>query len=73
MVATYIKKDHAQYDLCDSGLYSREMIDVFFVCLVSGLVESFNFGIYSGKINVINVKISVMLLLIELDLFIPLS
>ena len=30
---------------------------MFFVGLVSGLVENFNIGIYSDTINVINVKL----------------
>ena len=29
MFATYMKKDYAQYDLCESGLYSREIINMF--------------------------------------------
>ena len=39
---------------------------------VSGLVKNFNIGIFSDTINVINVKLCVMVLLMELDLFIPL-
>ena len=40
---------------------------------MSGLVESFNIGIYSDTINVKNVKLCMMVLLVELYLFIPLS
>ena len=42
MVAIYIKKNHAQYDLCDSGVYSREIFNMFLVVQVSGLVQNFN-------------------------------
>ena len=38
-----------------------------------GLVKKFNFGIFSVTVNVINVKICMMVLLLELDLFMPLS
>ena len=51
-------------------MYSREIINIFFVGQVSGLVESFNTGIYSDTINV---KFCMIVLLIELYLFIPLS
>ena len=40
---------------------------------MSGLVENLNIGIYSDTINVINVKLCMMVLLIEFYLFIPLS
>ena len=63
----------AQYDLCDSGVYSREIINMFFVGQVSLLVENFNIGIYSDIIRVINVKICAMVLLADHYLFIPLS
>ena len=66
-------KVYAQYNLCDSGVYSRETINMFFVGQVSWLVENFNFGIYSDIINVINVKLCMMVLPIKLNLFIPLS
>ena len=46
---------------------------MFFVGQVSGLVENLNTGLYSETINVINVELCVMVLLIELYLFIPLS
>ena len=60
-------------------MYSRERIDwgfffvLVFVSQVFGLVENFNIRIYSDTINVINVKLCVMVLLVELHLFIPLS
>ena len=55
-----------------TGVYSREIIYMFFMGQVSGLVENFNIGIYSDTINVINVKLCMMVLHIELYLFIPL-
>ena len=54
-------------------MYSREIINMCFVCQVSWLVKNFNIGIYSDTINMINVKLYMMVLLIELYLFIPLS
>ena len=54
-------------------MYLREIINMFMVSQVSGLVENFNIGIYSDTINVINVKLCMMILLTELYLFIPLS
>ena len=54
-------------------MYSREIINMVLVGLLSGLVKNFNIGIFSDTINVINVKFCVMVLLIELYLFIPLS
>ena len=57
-------------------MYSREIINifvvVFFVGQVSGLVKNLNGGIYSCTINVTNVKLCMMVLLIELNLIIPL-
>ena len=57
--------NYAQYD-CVTGVYSREIINMFFVVQVSGLVENFNIGIYSGTINEINAKVCMMVLLTEL-------
>ena len=54
-------------------MYSREIINMFFVGQVSLLVENFNIGIYSDIIRVINVKICAMVLLADHYLFIPLS
>ena len=56
-----------------TGVYSREIINTFVVGLASGDVENFNVGIYSDTIKVINVNLCMMVLLIELYLFIPLS
>ena len=39
------EKVYAQYDLCDCGVYSREIVNMFFVGQVSGLVENLNTGI----------------------------
>ena len=46
---------------------------MFFISQLSGLVRNFNTGIYSDTRSVINVKLCMILLLIELYLFIPLS
>ena len=46
-------------------MYPREIINIFFIGQVSGLVENFNTGIYSDTINVINVKLWMVILLIE--------
>ena len=47
-------------------MYSREMINMFLVSQVSGLVKRENTGVYSGAINVINVRLCMIVLLIEL-------
>ena len=39
-----------------TGMYSREIIDKFFIGQVSVLVKNFNIGIYSDTVSVINVK-----------------
>ena len=54
-------------------MYSREITNMFFISQVSGVVENINIGIYSDTINVVNVRLCMMALLIELYLFIPLS
>ena len=59
-------KGHEQDDLFDSGVHLREIINMFLVSQVSGLVENINTGIFSGTISVINVKHCMMALLIEL-------
>ena len=43
------------------------------VSQISRRVENFNIGIFSDIMNVINIKLCMMVLLIELYLFIPLS
>ena len=50
-----------------------ELINMFLVGQVSGLVENFNVWIHSDIINVINVKLYMIVLLIKLYLFMPLS
>ena len=46
MAATYIKKImHNIIDLCDSGVYSRKICNMFLFSQVYGLVEHFNIGI----------------------------
>ena len=54
-----------------TGVYSRQISNMSFIMF--GLVENFNIGIYSNTINVIVVKLCMLVLLIELYLFIPLS
>ena len=46
---------------------------MFLVGQVSGLVKNCNFLIFSDTINIINVKLCMMVLHIELNLFMPLS
>ena len=46
---------------------------MFFISKVSRLVENIDGGIYLDTINVINIKLSMMTLHIELYLFIPFS
>ena len=71
MVATYIKE--IMHNMCDSGVCSREIINMFLVIQVSWLVENVNTGIYSDTINVINVKLCMVAVFIDLYMFIPLS
>ena len=53
MVTTIHEIDYAHYELCDSGVYIREIVSMVFVGQVSGLVESFSTVIYSDIINLI--------------------
>ena len=59
--------------ICMSLVYSRQVNNRIFSSQVCGLVENLNISIYSDTVNVINVKLCMMALLIELYLFIPLS
>ena len=52
-------------------MYSREIMNMFFVGHVSGFVKKCDIRVYSDTINVINVKHCMMVLLTELYLFIP--
>ena len=54
-------------------MYSREVIDIFSVGQVSGLVENFNNAIFSDSINGINGKLCMKIPHTELYLFITLS
>ena len=57
-----------------TGGYSREMVNMFLVGQVSGLVKNFTIGFSSDTLNVENVKLCTMLLLIATTyLFAPLS
>ena len=64
---------HAQYELWDSGVCSKEVIYMFVVGCVPGLVGKFNIGIFSDTVNVINVKLCIAVLHIEHYLCITLS
>ena len=66
------EKDYEQYDFCYFVVYSREMINMFFIGQVLVLVENVNIEIYSDTIYVVNVSLCTMVLLIEFYLFIPL-
>ena len=72
MVATDIKKI-MHYLNCLTGVYSKEIVNTFFVSQMSGLVENVNTEIYSDTKNVINVKLCMVLIFIKLYLFIRLS
>ena len=72
MVTTYVKEIvHNMISM--TGVYFRDIINMVLVGQVSELVENINIEIYSGTINVINLKLCMMVLFIELYLFIPLS
>ena len=51
--------------------FNRE--NMFLIGQVSALVQNINIEIYPDTINVINIKLYMMVLLVELYLFIPLS
>ena len=72
MIATYIKKIMCSV-ICVTSVYSRKIISILFIGKVSGLFKTVNIGIHSDTINVINVKLCMVVLLIELYLVIPLS
>ena len=66
MVARYVKNIMHNVN-CVTGVCSREIIHMFLVGQVSGLVENFNIGIFSDTINVINVKLRMMILRFDLS------
>ena len=68
LFATYIEKIMHNI-ICVTGAHSREII-TFFISQVSGLVKNFNTRVYAHTINVIEIKLCMMELLIELYLFI---
>ena len=71
MVTTNMKKIMHSI-ICVTDVYSREIFYNVLVGQVSRLVENFNIGIiFSDIINVINVKLCMTVLLIELYLFMP--
>ena len=59
--------------MCDFGVSSRDLINLFWVSYVSGLVENINIGIFSDTTHVINVKLCMIVLFIEPYLFTPFS
>ena len=63
-------KDHWKYDLCNYGVYSREIIKMLLVGQVSGLVKTFNIWYFLRHLNVLIVKFCMIVLHIELYLFI---
>ena len=67
------QKGHAQNNLCEFSVYLREIINMFLVSQMSGLVENFKTGIFSDTLIAVNVKLCKMVLLVELYLFTPLS
>ena len=72
MVATNITKI-MQNMICDFDVYSREIINMFLVGKMFGLVKNSNIKIFADTVKVINVKLCMMVLLVELYLLIPLS
>ena len=71
-VATYI--ENIMHDISRvNGVHSREIISMFFFSQMSGLFKNFNIGIYSNTIDVKNVKLYLLVILIELYLFMPFS
>ena len=70
MVAIYIKKDHTQYHLCDSGVYSREIVNMFFCSQVFRLVENLHWDLLRHH-KYDRCQTLQDILLIELYLFIP--
>ena len=63
MAATYIKK--IMHNMICVTLVCIQEDNMFFVGQVSGLVKNSNIAIYTDTINVINVKLCMMVLLID--------
>ena len=68
LCSCYIPKKIMHNIICVTGVYSREIISMFLVGQMSWHVKNFNIGIFSDTINVINVKLCMMILLMELYL-----
>ena len=66
------QEDHAQYDLCNSGVCSREIVYMYLVSQVSGLVKKIAIGLFSDTMNVIDIKLWMVVLHIEVYLLITL-
>ena len=67
MVATFIKKDCAHYELCDWCMFKGDHLHVF---VWSNVWVT---GIFSDTINIMNVKLCMLVLHAEFYLFITLS
>ena len=72
MVATYAKKI-VHNMICVTCVHSVAIINMFFAGQVSGLGKNFNIVMLSDTMNMINVKLCMVVVLIELYPFIPLS
>ena len=66
MIATFKKIMHNMNYCVIIVVCAKEIIYMFKVCQMSGFVENFNMGIFSDTVNVINVKLCMMVLHIEL-------
>ena len=62
---------HAQYYVFDLHVFKGDQRCL--VSQVSGLGKNFNLGLFTYTINMINIKLCMMVLLIEFNLFISLS
>ena len=60
--------------ICYVGVYSREIINILSSVKCLGLLKKLlHSGIFSHTVNVINVKLCIMVLLIALHVYSPLS
>ena len=72
MVAIH-EEDYGQYELCDADVSAREIIYMFLIGQRVDWSKNFNIGIFSHTMNVINVRLCMKRLHIELYLFFTLS
>ena len=73
MVSSRYINEKIMHNLIFVTVYSKKIFNMFLVSEVSGLVKYFNTGIFSDTVNVIDIKLCMMVLLIELYLFVLLS